>query len=171
MPRELPAKIPRRLALRQEALYEALQTLARTVAASAARTPARAVPEAMRAKAETLLFAAESFRPTRRGRTLPQAAPQLSGLAAQLTEALSLLIAFETRHSQWNAVLGETVWRVDGPVMRLRRLQPRPGSRAACHAEAKARQEAELRAARVADLRQKLVLRLAQFESRTDAPS
>lgn len=171
MPRKTPAKIPRRLALRQEAVFENLHSLARAIQSGAARSPARAVPEDLRIRAEALLFAAQAFHPGRRGSTLPEAAPHLSGLAMQLGEALTRLIAFETRHSQWNAVLGETVWSVDGPVMRLKRLRPRPGSRAAAHAEAKARQEADLRAARNADLRQKLILRLDQYKSRTDAPS
>ena len=128
------------------------------------------MPEAVRIAAEAVLFEAEAFRSRRRNRDLPTAAPHFSGLAAQLGEALAMLVAFETRHTQWNATIGETTWIVEGSIMRPRRLRPRPGSKAAARADAMARQEADLRAARMVELRAKLVQRLVQFHSRVPAP-
>ena len=62
------------------------------------------------------------------------------------------------------------MWLVPGPMMKVRRLMPRQGSKAAARAEARARQEQELRAARMVDIRAKLVQRLAQFRQREPMP-
>ncbi len=169
MPLKPTPEIPRRMAERQEAVFARLQALARQV--QARQRPGGAVPDRLRTEAEKLLFEAQCFRPDYAKHGLPAPAPHCGGLAAQLADALTALMEFETRHTQWDAVEGATMWAVSGATMPVRRLQPRPGSKAAARAEAKARQVAERRAAYMVDLRAKLVERLAQFRSREPAPS
>ena len=163
-------QIPRRLAARQEAVLARLLPLARQVQGQARNAPSGAVPAPLRSAAEALLIDVQRFGEQRRKPLLPQAAPNYGGLATQLAEALTVLIAFETRHTQWNAAVGDSMWLVPGPMMKVRRLMPRPGSKAAARAEARARQEQELRAARMVDIRAKLVQRLAQFRQREPMP-
>ncbi|PXA99173.1 hypothetical protein DMC47_04830 [Nostoc sp. 3335mG] len=151
--------------MRQEALFEKLAALTKKVKASARQGPGLAPSDEVRALAGSLLFEVEVFRP-QRSKIFPHPGPDHAGLAAQLAEALGVLVAFEARHTGWDARFQEPVWLVDGAVMRVRRLRPRPGSRAAARVEARARAEADARAARLVELRMKLVTRLEQFERR-----
>lgn len=162
-------QIPRRMATRQEDVFVKVQALMRQVQALARQQPARAVPDRLLVAAEKLLFEARCFRPYHAKRGLPAPAPHCGDLAAQLAETLTALMAFETRHTEWDAVEGETMWAVSESKMPVRRLQPRAGSKAAARAEARARQAARLRAANMVDLRAKLVERLAQYRSREPA--
>jgi hypothetical protein len=171
MPSKPDREIPRRVAERQEAVFGRLQALAREVQALARQRSGRPVPDRLRQEAEKLLIEARCFYPDHARAGLPVLARHCGGLAAQLADALTALMAFETRHTHWDALEAETLWAVSGAKMRVRRLQPRPGSKAAARAEAKARQAAERRAAYMVDLRAKLVQRLAQFRSREPAPS
>lgn len=163
-------QIPRRLAARQEAVLARLQLLARQVQGRARNAPSGAVPDPLRSAAGALLFDVQRFSERRRKSVLPQAAPHYGGLATQLAEALAVLVGFEARHTQWNAAVGDSMWLVPGPMMKVRRLMPRPGSKAAARAEARARQEQELRAARMVELRARLVERLVQYRRRELAP-
>jgi hypothetical protein len=62
------------------------------------------------------------------------------------------------------------MWLVPGALMRPRRLLPKPGSKGAARAGARARQEAERRAAEMVQLREKLVRRIDQYKQRDVAP-
>ncbi len=170
MPRKSTAKIPRRLAERQEVLFARLQALARQVQAAARQRPAQPVPEDVRAKAETMLFEVQPFRASRSKPVLRDPAPHYAGLATQLAEALAVLVAFEARHTHWDARVDAPAWVVPGPMMTLRRLGPRPGSKAAVRALAKAEVDKAARAAAMLDLRARLVQRLYQFKMR-DTPT
>jgi hypothetical protein len=166
MTRKPTAQIPRRLAERQEVLFEKLQALTRQVQAAARQRPARTVPDDLRARAETMLFEVQPFRPSRGKPVLAEAAPHYGGLATQLAEALAALVAFEARHTHWDARVDAPAWVVPGPMMTLRRLGPRPGSKAAVRALAKAEVDKAARAAAMLDLRARLVQRLTQFKMR-----
>jgi len=159
----IPKKLSPRLIERHEDLFPKLQTLTRKVQSISARQPRSLVPEAMRVAAEALLFEALPFSAGRRRGDLPVAALDCAGLAGQLSAALAAMMVFEARHSQWDARFGEPVWIADDhQVHRLKRLAPRPGSKAAAKAAAKAEMDAAARAARMVELRAKLVQRLAQ---------
>ncbi len=170
----IPKKLSPRLIERHETLFPKLQALSRTVQALSARRPRSLVPEEMRVTAEALLFEALPFSAGRR-RELPVAAPDCAGLAGQLRAALAAMMAFEARHSQWDARFGEPVWMADDHcIHRLKRLAPRPGSKAAAKAEAKAEAEAAALATRMVALRAKLAQRLAQsrrHDPRFERPS
>jgi len=170
MPRPKPPKpITLRLIERHEALFPKLQTFARQVQAQAARRPLGVVSDDLRAEAEALLFEAQPFRERGERGALPLAAPHLGGLAGQLSAALAALLAFEARHSQWDARANAPVWALDRGVRPLKRLMPKPGSKAAAQAAARSERDAQARAAKMADLRAKLVKRLTQFRMREDA--
>lgn len=169
MPKPIPAKLSRRQVLRQEAVFAKLVSLSGQVKAAARQRQGKNVPDDLRRAAEAVLFEVEFFRPQKR-KPFPRAAADRSGLAAQLAEALAALIAFEARHTGWDARFDEPVWLVEGAAMRVRRLLPRPGSRAAAKAEARARAAKAERAARMAELRHKLVRRMEQFKDRAGAP-
>ncbi|NGP16933.1 hypothetical protein [Devosia aurantiaca] len=168
--------ISRRMAERHENLLPMLQVLARKLQSMAARSPNRAVPDDLRSQAEAMLFEVEVFRERRQRPALPVGAPHYRGLASQLTEALAAMIAFEQRHVAWNAATEEPQWNLapgkkDGRVgiMKVKRLTPRPGSKAAARADAQARLEEELRAGRMLRIRAALVDRLTKSQ-RTDGP-
>ncbi len=165
MPQSPKPKISPRQVDRFETLFEKLQSLARQVETAARSRPGGAVPDDMRVKAEALLYEVLPFREARYARELPLAAPHFSGLSAQLAEALTALVTFETRHSQWDARFDEPVWSTTGRfIQRLRRLAPRPGSKAAIRAAAQAEMEEAKRAADMIEIRRKLVQRLVQSE-------
>jgi hypothetical protein len=168
-------KLTPRLIERHEALFPKLQTLTRKVQAISARRPRSLVPENMRMAAEALLFEALPFSAGRRRGELPVAAHDCAGLAGQLSAALAAMMAFEARHSQWDARFAEPVWMADDhQIRRLKRLAPKLGSKAAAKAAAKAEMEAAARAARMVELRAKLVQRLAQsrrHDPRFEKPS
>lgn len=171
MPRPRPPKpITPRLIERHETLFPKLQALARRVEAQAARRPQGAVSDALRAEAEALLFEAETLVEFRAHAALPVAAPHLGGLAGQLRAALADLLAFEARHSHWDARANASVWALARGSRTVKRLMPRPGSRAAAQAAARAEKEAQTQAAKMADLRAKLVKRLTQFRMRETIP-
>ena len=162
----IPKKLSPRLIERHETLFPKLQALTRTVQALSARRPGRLVPEEMRVTAEALLFEALPFSAGRR-RELPVAAPDCAGLAGQLRAALAALMAFEARHSQWDMRFGEPVWMADDPhIHRLKRLAPKPGSKAAAKAAARAEMNRAARAARMLEIRALLVKRLTQYKMR-----
>lgn len=169
----IPAKpseqLPRRRAERHEALFHKLQPLARSVSTSARSRPGAVVPDSLRIAAEAVLFEAEAFRSGSARGALPLAAPHFGALNGQLSEALGMLIAFETANSAWNGALGVTLWQVAGPAMPVQRLAPRAGSRAAVQVQAKVVAHEAARAAAMVDLRAKLVRRLDQFYRR-EAP-
>jgi hypothetical protein len=160
MPTRPTPKIPRRTAERQEVLFQKLQAFARQVQGVAGRRPGMGVPEKVRRTAEALLFDVEPFREAPRRRVLPDTAPSYGGLAAQLGEALTALVAFETRHTHWDAVRLQPMWLVSHGLMKVRRLAPRPGSKAAARADALDERDRERREAEILDLRRKLVRRL-----------
>lgn len=168
-----PAKAPktsRRMAERHEILFPKLQALTRQVEAMARRKPEQAVPEKLRTEAEALLFDAELFRQKMRGSAPPVAAPRMDGLAAQLAGAMTVLLGFEARYTQWDARFNEPVWKVPDVIMKIRRLAPRPGSKAALRADAQAEADKAKQAARMIELRRRLVIRLSQFDRREPAP-
>lgn len=175
----IPKELSPRLIERHETLFPKLQAFTRTMQSAAARRPRGVVPEGMRVMAEALLFEALPFGTSRQRRELPVAAPDCAGLAGQLSAALAAMVAFEARHSQWDARFAEPVWMADDHhIHRLKRLAPKPGSKAAVKAVAKAEMEEAARAARMVELRARLVQRLAQsqrydprFETTSDAAS
>jgi hypothetical protein len=159
-----PKKLSPRLIERHEVLFPKLQALTRTMQAISARRPRSLVSEEMRVKAEALLFEALPFSAGRH-RDLPVAAPDCAGLAGQLSGALAAMMAFEARHSQWDARFAEPVWMADDHhVHRLKRLAPKPGSKAAAKAAARAEMEAAAQAARMVEIRARLAQRLAQSQ-------
>lgn len=161
-----PKKLSPRLIERHETLFPKLQALTRTVQALSARRPRRLVPEEMRVTAEALLFEALPFSAGRR-RDLPVAAPDCAGLVGQLRAALAAMMAFEARHSQWDMQFGEPVWLADDHrIHQLKRLAPKPGSKAAAKAEARAEMRTAARAARMLEIRALLVKRLTQYKLR-----
>jgi hypothetical protein len=172
-----PRKLSPRLIERHETLFPRLQALARTMQAIAARRPRGLVSEDMRVTAEALLFEALPFSAGGRHRDLPVAAPDCAALAGQLSAALAAMMAFEARYSQWDARFAEPVWMADDHrIRRLKRLAPKPGSKAAAKAAAKAEMEAAAQAARMVEIRARLAQRLAQsrrhdprFETDADA--
>ena len=166
MPSQKAPKTTSREAARHEALFPKLQALTRKVELIARKKPEQAVPETIRAEAGVMLFEIETFRQLRRPRAVPPAAPHFGGLAAQLAEALTAMVAFETRYTQWDARFEEPVWKVPHGIMKIRRLAPRPGSKAAIRAAALAEAEKAKQAAKMIELRRKLVIRLTQFNNR-----
>jgi hypothetical protein len=164
--REKPRpKISRRMAERHEAFCPKLQKLARQVGATGRSSPKLAVPDAVRREAEALLFDVQPFREIPTRGALPVAAPHYGGLAAQLAEALTALLAFEQRHTQYNFLTLQPQWSVEGPgVMPVKRLAPRPGSLAAVRARAQAEHEKSRRVAKMAYYRAELARRLEQSE-------
>lgn len=157
-------KTTSRMAERHEVLFPKLQALTHKIETVARQRPERAVPDKVRAEAEALLFEAEAFRQLRRRRALPLAAPHFGGLAGQLAEALAALVAFEARYTQWDARFDEPVWMVPDRIMKVRRLTPKAGSKAAIRAAARAEAEKTKREADMVDLRAKLVQRLVQSQ-------
>lgn len=167
-------EISRRMAERHENLLPRLRELARKLERTGARSPLMAVPDDLRSQAEAMLFDVQVFRELRWRTALPVAAPHYGGLASQLAEALTAMIAFEQRHVEWNAATEQPQWNLapgknDGRIgiMKVQRLAPRPGSKAAVRADAQAKQDRELAASRVVNMRAQLVERLAQ-SMRTD---
>jgi hypothetical protein len=118
-------------AQRHEALYLRLAALLRQAEAVAARRPDTAVPDAMRALAETLVYDARAFTGTGGGRRpagLPAVPPAYGGLAAALGEAFAGLEAFELRHTRWDAGLKCVVWRTSEGPQPVQRLHPEPAA-------------------------------------------
>lgn len=152
--------IERRLIDRQESLFEKLQALAREVERLAKRNPTGAVPEAIRVKAEALLFDSLGFRPGRRGE-LPVAAPHLGGLATQLADALAALVAYEQRHTFWDHARNLPRWQATRGVIFIKRMSPRPGTRTRILADHRALEDERRRAAEMLEIRAKLAKLLA----------
>ena len=160
----IPKKLSPRLIERHEVLFPKLQALTRTMQATSARRPRSLVPEDMRVTAEALLFEALPFSAGRR-RDLPVAAPDCAGLTGQLRAALAAMMAFEARHSQWDTRFAEPVWMADDQkIHRLKRLAPKPGSKAAAKAAARAEMEKAAQVVRMVEIRARLAQRLAQSQ-------
>lgn len=118
-----PRTTSRRQAEAHEELWLELTALKAQVAAIAARRPAATVPDAVRIAAESLIADTAPFaRP--RGETLPVAAFDYAGLAAQLGRILARLDHWESMHSVWDPELGCQAWVFRQGTMPVRRLRP-----------------------------------------------
>lgn len=152
-----PNSISRRMAERHEAVYLRLETIARQVDAIAAKKPEGAVPEAMRGMAEAVLFESHGFRQHKRKGGLVAAAPHYGALAVQLGAALATMVAYEARHTRYHHINQLTLWLVEGEALPVRRLQPRP---------ARGKPAPEPPRRDMADLRNKLAIRIEQYKRR-----
>ncbi|UXN71230.1 hypothetical protein N8A98_08650 [Devosia neptuniae] len=159
-----PKKLPRvthALAARHEALWLRLTALHAQIATVAARRPQAPVSGQTISVAEVLLRDAQVF--LAQGDSLPMAAPDHGGLLTQLGQALAGLDAWEAVNAEWRGELNAFVWKVVGdPVLPVQRLRPKLVAAAAPHADpAYAAYKAKM-----ADLRDKLALRIDQFRNR-----
>jgi hypothetical protein len=108
---------------RHEALWLSLSALHKDTVALGAKKPNADVSDALRISAEGLLSDCAPFIRQRRER-LPVAAPDLSGLAAQLGQALAALENWESRHTSWDERFNCRVWRLDRGYLPIMRLKP-----------------------------------------------
>ena len=117
-----PGSTTKSQAERHEALWLNLAALHKDVVALGAKKPDAPVSEALRISAEGLLSDCAAFT-RKRGERLAVAAPDLSGLAAQLGQALAALESWESRHTTWDERFNCRIWSLHTgylPIMRLR---------------------------------------------------
>nr|WP_314256224.1 hypothetical protein [uncultured Devosia sp.] len=117
------AETKRETAERHEALWLKLAALHKDMLALGARKPAAPVSEPVRIEAEGLLSDSVPFSATRRNR-LPVAAHDLAGLAVQLGQAIAVLEAWQSQHTEISPLHQCLMWDLGGssriPVMRLK---------------------------------------------------
>ncbi len=117
-----PGTTTKALAERHEALWLRLAALHKNTIALGAKKPHAPVSEALRISAEGLLSDCAVFT-RKRGERLAVAAPDLSGLTAQLGQALAALESWESRHTTWDERFNCRIWSLHTgylPIMRLR---------------------------------------------------
>ncbi len=118
-----PGETTKTMAERHEALWLNLAALHKDTVALGAKKPDAPVSESLRISAEGLLSDCAPFI-RKRGERLPVAARDLSGLAAQLGQALAALEDWEAHHTTWDTRFNCRIWNLHSGYLPIMRLHP-----------------------------------------------